>query len=707
MAGDYTVQDILGILWAAPFFIPVLLAPGYLLGVAGNILGFRIRGAAERILISLTLSCAISPYVINILCRFFPVSFVAIFFLLIGIAFLAVLFVEWRRARQKLRIAMHWTTKAAILLVALWGVICLLSLPDLQLGERIYPTAATWDHSVRSAFIASALRSGAPPANPFFYPGSPIHSRYYYYWNVLCAIPAYLSGASPRAVLYASCFWSGLCLVAVIPVYLKHFLEKESRLRLTTIFGFGLMAITGLDLIPTFVISLFHATPPYADMEWWDPVQVTSWLDSLLWVPHHVASLVACLMGFLLIWKAVAAGNLRSRLGLLALSAIGFSSAAGLSVYVTFTFALFLLMWVGFLLMRGKIVPVLLYCSAGLLAVLLSCGYLSDLLSHGATGGSGAASFVGVSLRQLPALFASFPKVLSRGNGFAEVCLQIPFIVLTLLLELGIYFIVAVVQFKHDWRHRRELSEAQKSLWFMALATLVVMILLRSTVIDDNDLAWRGSLVLQFVLLLWTAIYLADRVNPQLIIARKGWRGRIRLSKACLCLILIGGASSLYQLFMLRASAYYVENYGWINRLRFASGSEDFRIREAYDAIDRTTRWNAIVQFNPASKVNTPLVVYSRYQMVDAFATDCGTAFGGSIEQCKMINTRLNRIFDPGPGGNLSDADLARLCRSLKIDVLLVNAHDPVWGKADSWVWRTSPAFQNSFVRVYRFDSRV
>ncbi len=45
----------------------------------------------------------------------------------------------------------------------------------------------------------------------------------------------------------------------------------------------------------------------------------------------------------------------------------------------------------------------------------------------------------------------------------------------------------------------------------MAASALLVMIFLRSTAITTNDLGHRSALVLQFVLLLWTAIYLAEK----------------------------------------------------------------------------------------------------------------------------------------------------------------------------------------------------
>jgi hypothetical protein len=41
---------------------------------------------------------------------------------------------------------------------------------------------------------------------------------------------------------------------------------------------------------------------PVPTIEWWNPEQVTAWFTAALWVPHHVAALIACLMGFLLLW---------------------------------------------------------------------------------------------------------------------------------------------------------------------------------------------------------------------------------------------------------------------------------------------------------------------------------------------------------------------------------------------------------------------
>jgi hypothetical protein len=65
--------------------------------------------------------------------------------------------------------------------------------------------------------------------------------------------------------------------------------------------------VTGLDVIPA-TVNYLQKLPTDPDMEWWSPGQVTSWLDTVLWVPHHLASLVCGVFGFLLVWMSAAWG---------------------------------------------------------------------------------------------------------------------------------------------------------------------------------------------------------------------------------------------------------------------------------------------------------------------------------------------------------------------------------------------------------------
>ena len=494
MIENYALQDVLGVLRVLPFFSLVLFVPGYLIGTASNVLDFRSSNVVERVPLALVLSSAVSPYLINTLCRGFSVRTVSCLFLVLGLTCFGCILLEWRRGQFNLFFLSHWTTKAGLFLVAGWMVVCFVSLPDIQLDQRVYSTAATYDHSVRSAFISSALRTGAPPANPFFYAGSVVPARYYYYWNVLCAIPAKTAGETPRLTLYASCFWSGLLFASLIPVYLKHFINRHSRLRLTSLLGIALIAITGLDLIPVMILKLgAKGSAPLPDIEWWDPVQVTSWLDALIWVPHHVASLVSCLAAFLFLWKAADTSSRYVRGWLLSLAAIGFSSAAGLSIYVTFAFGLFMVVWTSYLALRKQGQIVLIYFAVGCGSVCLSLFYLRDLLGNRTHDGGGHAgggySFVSISLRQLPFAISDVPAILGRNSHLAVLSIYLLLCIAVLFLEFGVYFMIAAYQANHDWKHRKELGKAQKALWMMGFTALAVMLFLRSTVLSSqNDL---------------------------------------------------------------------------------------------------------------------------------------------------------------------------------------------------------------------------
>lgn len=697
MAENFIVQDVLGILRVLPYFSLVLFVPGYLVGHVSNLLGFRRRGSSERILMALVFSCAVSPYFINELCRYVSMRAACIVYVLLGVAFIARVIIEWSGSGYAIPVEAHWTTKAALCIMAAWLVVCLASLSDIQIGQKLYSTTATYDHSVRSAFIASALRTGAPPANPFFYPGQLVRAHYYYYWNVLCALPAYMSGASTRIVLYASCVWSGLLLAAIIPIYLKRFLEKVSRPRIATLFGLALIGITGLDLIPTLIKLTPRNAAPAIDMEWWDPVQVTSWIDSLLWVPHHVAALVACLTAFLFLWKAVSEKERSMKVMLLALSAVGFASAAGLSIYIVLTFSIFIAAWVTYLLVQRKIFAACLHVAVGLLAILLSVGYLSSLRGSEWGAVNGSNFLLKISLRPLPIDLHLLAYYLGHHHKLVTFLLQILFGVIVLFLELGIYFAVGLLQAKQDWWQWRQTSEAQRALWFMAASALLVMIFVRSTVITTNDLGHRSALLLQFVLLLWAAVYLAE----------KGLTSRSLLSATLAGLIVLGGASSIYQLVMLRAYPILAEQHAWRDDRMTATGRELFLVRSAYAQLDRTTSPDAIVQYNPESDLRLHMLVYSRYQLVDSSAPDCSIAFGGSLGACLDMQDRLKTMYNPGGEENPTWADVERTCAALHIDALVVNGHDPVWNKSDNWMLQKSPIIQNDFVRIYKCDGTL
>ncbi len=325
---NFTLLDIFGILRVLPFFALIFVAPGYCLGRVSNVLGFRQRGAAEQWLLSMGISIVVMPITLNLLSRWFSLSVtVPLCWLLAGIA-AGDLLAHWQRNRFSIAFSMRRSTAAAIGLAILWAVICLVSLPDLQLGHRLYSTAAVADLGTRNAFVASAMHGGAPPANPFFFPGSIVKLRYYYYWYVMAAIPGVAAGVQPRAALFASSIWSGWLLAAATALFMKHFYGLRRGVRTASVVAMALLGITGLDILPIVLLYLKYRIV-FSDMEVWDTDQVTSWTNSLLWVPHHVAATSACMLGFVFLWHAgrPLEHTRRQRVLLAVLAAMGFTSS--------------------------------------------------------------------------------------------------------------------------------------------------------------------------------------------------------------------------------------------------------------------------------------------------------------------------------------------------------------------------------------------
>ena len=89
--GNFTLFDILAALLSVLLFLPVLLAPGYVLAWSLNLLSFRNIEARWRFLIAIPLSAAISPVAIYWLGRLFTWNAVSLAFGLCFVAWLALL----------------------------------------------------------------------------------------------------------------------------------------------------------------------------------------------------------------------------------------------------------------------------------------------------------------------------------------------------------------------------------------------------------------------------------------------------------------------------------------------------------------------------------------------------------------------------------------------------------------------------------------
>src|SRR5262249_55758196 len=156
---------------------------------------------------------------------------------------------------------------------------------------------------------------GLPANNPFFFPGHGSALRYHYFWMLLCSIVHQMGFGSldARSAFIAGSLWCGIGLICLIPLYLRIFSPggAANLVKRGTI-GIALLGVTGVDILGALFmiwlqrIGLIGGMSP--SVEWWNE-QVDGWLYTMLWEPHYLCALIACLTGFLILWEAGAEPN--------------------------------------------------------------------------------------------------------------------------------------------------------------------------------------------------------------------------------------------------------------------------------------------------------------------------------------------------------------------------------------------------------------
>jgi hypothetical protein len=687
----YTVVDLLGTLEAAALLILFLLPPGFLLGQASNVLGFRGRSAAERFLWSIVLSLSVSPILAVLLVRFCSLTVAVSLFLLAAAAALLLVGRELLSAKSK-----SWrpdrTTWVALCMMVLWAGLALFTLVDLQFGDRLYLPYSAFDHSIRTMLVDAVARTGVPPRNPLYGLGGAPVLRYYYYWYVLCALPVHLAGLSPRASLNGSVLWSGFALAALIPLYLKHLFEERENLRFKSIVGIGLLLVTGYDLIPFVALSRWLGAL-WGDMEWWDTNQVTSWLGSLIWVPHHVASLTACLTGFLLLIALRDDAGNRDRIWTALLAGAAFSSAAGLSVYVTFVFAAFTVVWVLTLLFVKRPEVFFTYVGAGAFSILLALPYLEDLRAPSKVGGR----FAFFMFRDYPPAQA-WLKFHGVTNALALNLSQVPTLILVYFFEFGVFFLVGCYCLRREMRNHWKIPFRQRAAWVMFSVSLLLVSVAASDSTGVNDLGFRGILVLQFVLLAWAAPVVSELFLPEGR-SRLGLAWKIALSVS----LLVGAIGTLTQLAVLRFYEPIVDagksrrTEEWMGPSPNL-GKHTFRIRQSIERLKRYTPRSSVLQYNPRG---ADVFLFHLYADRQAAAGDdsCGATFGGDPQKCEQALRYIDAAFNSPNATRTWNMD--QFCDAYQINLLVATNSDPVWKDGGSWVWTRSPLLANDTLRAF------
>jgi hypothetical protein len=680
---NFTVRDILGILAATVALSPFLFAPGLAIGWTFNLFGFRQRRTIFQFLLAVPLSIAIVPIASFLLARYFPLG-LWMFFVVCTLVALAF-------AWNLLRVGKNIPRRAwiGIGMVTVWVVIAIGSLLDLQIGKQLYPPISAYDHSTRVAMMGAISRQ-VPPHNPFFaHPNVPL--RYHYLWILVCGLPLKLAHLSLRHLTYAGVIWCGFGLISLVGVGLRLLMGSQPHLSRKLLIGISLLCLTGLDILPTvFRAAVEHAW--LADMEWWNEVQITSWSSSLLWVPHNTAALIACMMGFLLLHEA--AGKERWDISAVLIAAVSFASAAGLSVYVSFTFVVAVGLWMIALTAIKRWKELTLFLTAGMVALIVASPFLRSISGSGRGG-----AFVQTALRPFPMGVYLVSKVgWDAQSTTALIAVNGLFLPLNYFLELGFFLVVGLLRFKRLMSGSIKVTSTELAAWTLVTASFLIGTFLRSGTIETNDLGTRCFLPAQFVMLLWGASAIDEWLFEDRDFGHSLGKGA-RLALAGL--VLLGVIGTGYELFMSRFFPILIDRERISGAILLdpypQSGERTYALRSLYEALDAKVPSTAVIQHNPLVRNPVPFAIYSGHDVV-ASGTDCGITFGGEKEGCFERTGRLFVLYQD------SADDPQSACRDYAIDVVVTEDRDPVWQDRSSWVWNRRAMVENNFAKA--FDCR-
>src|SRR5271157_1061484 len=667
-----------------PLFVVV---PGYSLAWLLDLCEFRRRTLAFRAALSLCLSMAVCPIVTYLAERYGSARLV---WALYGAAwgfFVVVAAWDWQNCRP---IRFSRKDVVAGTLVLVWMAVALLSLVDVQFGRKDYYPIPARDAALRTAFTHSLAQS-IPPHNPFFFPGHEAPLRYHYFWMIPGALVERAGGGAvgPQHAWFGGAAWCGVGIMAMLALSFRIFFYRgPAGFRRRALTGILLLLVTGLDIIPASMgwilqgMGMERAVIPSID--WWNE-QVDGFPSSAIWVAHHLVGLVACVTVLLLLWEGARQTAWSARVRHAVVAGLGLASAVGLSIYVTFVFGSFLAVWTLVTAVK-KWWPETAACFiAGVVAMVCAAPYMIGLPG----GGSSAGPLLGFEVRPFSPVMIVLKSV-GITHGWRVSLTNLLVLPLNYFMEFGFFFAAGGIW----WNRRpRPLPRAQLAAAIMLATSFLMCSFLRTSVIQNNDLGWRGILIAQFVLLLWAVDVVTGATGPLAIPVRR------RL----VVLALVGAAGVVYDLALLRFYPLLADG-GVLSTLQWMApdrhlGERNYAAREAYEWLAANSTPHARIQFDPHVEYqDTPAFLYGKRQIVAADET-CLATFGGDAALCPPILAVLNRLY-PKPG-QPAPAAIADTCASLPIDFLVAKDTDAVWRDPQSWVWREKPVFANGHVRLF------
>jgi hypothetical protein len=695
MLHNFTAADIIGSVEASLLLILILFIPGYVIGWLSNVFDFRERRFKTQVLLSTPVAVAVVPILIFLVGRYPKVLWTLLGASWLGFVFLFLqIWKRWSRIGVRRVPRVVWIGGA---LAFAWAFIAIATLVDLQFKDRLYFSTTAFDYSTRTAFTAAAARTIAP-INPFFAGNPPISLRYHYFWMLVCSLVTHLGNVNSRQAMYGGTVWAGIALMSMIVISLKFFLGAREHLARKASIGCSLLLVTGLDILPTAFLYI-HSYTVTPDMEWWNE-QITSWVDALLWTPHHIMGMATCMLALLVIRQP--ATTVYQRTAAILIAGLAFASAVGLSVLATFTFALFALFWLPLAAYRKWWDDVTGLLGAGAVGLIVALPYLKIVMGPGVNSSGGDGRFFAVAIRKFPlamdligSMFHTAPQKLLVPDLILLLLLPLNY-----LLELGFFFAVGALRIHSIRTGSAQLTREEQTGWMIVGTSFLVGSFMRSTTIDSNDLGWRCFLQAQFVLLLWAVLLVDDWWSSR----RFSIGGRHALAGFVGTLAALGLIGTVYQVSMLRIYPILQDNgmispkmAPWLDQDR-QLGERTYALRSVYESLGTMLPADAIVQYDPDATSFIPQQLYSGHGAAMGLP-QCGVVFGGDVSQCEGRMKSIVPLFRRPSQAESAGLDFT--CREYGINVMVVDDLNPVWRQRDSWVWTRKPILANDYVRAF------
>jgi hypothetical protein len=669
---NYTLQDIISALLGFFIFPIVLIAPGYVTGWLLNLFDFKQRRFLVRLGIGLVLSFAVSPIVLQLTSSLLSFSFALLALFVFFVTFIILV------AKQRIEInpGVFWVVGIG------WSLFAILSLINIQWGDSLFYSVTSFDQTTRVSVIAAMTRAGVPPINPSYYPGESVQLTFlYYFWYVLCSMVDAIGGqyVDARAALNASSAWVGLGLMALIALYfrLRNATRAEAAWKSVWL-GIGLLAVSGLDILPA-TLLMIRTEQVIGSIDVWN-TWIQSWAASALWVPHHLAALIAGMCAILL--AQFARGKSRSRqFAILSIAGMAFASAAGLSIYVTLVFVVFWSLWlVALILQKTERTLVFPMIFSGILALVLGAPFFLGLLQG--SGDSAGALPIMFEVRT----FLQLESFVADWSPLARSLIMLLVLPINYLFELGFFFIAAIY-----WFQTRDKKSLGSNLFYSVEVILFFVVLLigstlRSTLITSNDLGWRAWLPGQFILLVW-GVDALEHLSLVSISTSSQAREAQKNRKLILVFMVIGILTTSADAALLR--------FAWPIMTGPETPRQYYSARLSYDYLRENIPVDAITQNNPLNFIDRPSGLYGAHQMIISDRT----AYGVPKDEFEAWTEKVAPLFN---SEDMEDWQiLDRICDEYFIDILIYSDIDPVWNILPVLKNQREPLYENQHYALF------